>query len=62
MCRGETMRPCVLGLYKLLSWVDVYLGGHSDPLTSAVTGSSRTKSETEVTDWKKSEQVEAAGD
>lgn len=52
----------MLGLYKLLSWVDVYLGGHSDPLTSAVTGSSRTKSETEVADWKKSEQVEAAED
>lgn len=58
MCRGETMRACVPGLYKPLSWVDVYLGGHSDPLTSAVTGSSRTKTETEVADWKKSERGE----
>lgn len=29
MCQGETMRAWVLGLYKLLSWMDIYLGGHS---------------------------------
>lgn len=42
-----------VGVYKLLSQMDVYLGGHSNVLTSAVTGSSRTKKKTEVTAWKK---------
>lgn len=48
-------------VYKLLSQMDTYLGGHSNVLTRvltrAVTGSSRTKKKTEVTDWKKRKQV-----
>lgn len=49
-------------VYKLLSQMDIYLGGHSTVLTSAVTGSSRTKKKTEVADWKKRKQVQTEED
>lgn len=44
-------------LYKLLSQMDTYSGGHSNVLTSAVTGSSRRKKKTEVVDRRKRKRV-----
>lgn len=51
------MRGVGVRIYRLLSQTDIYLGGHSNLLTGAVTGSFRTKKKTEVADWKAREQV-----
>lgn len=57
MCQGEEYEGVSVRVYKLLSQMDIYLGGHSNVLTSTVTCSSRRKKKTEVMDWRKREQA-----
>lgn len=62
VCKGKVMRMWGVMVYMLLSQMDMYLGGHSNVLTGAVRGFSRTKKKTEVVECGKRKQVETEED